>query len=133
MAENNATLTLPTGEVVELPVLKGSYGPDVVDVSGLLKAGYFTYDPGFMSTAATESKITYIDGGKGVLLHRGYSIEDLAENSDFSRPAISFGTDNYLTKSKSRSLLLTSRVIRCCMNRWPTSLTDSTTMLIQWR
>src|SRR6056300_1044530 len=83
MAENNATLTLPTGEVVELPVLKGSYGPDVIDVSGLLKAGYFTYDPGFMSTAATESKITYIDGGKGVLLHRGYSIEDLAENSDF--------------------------------------------------
>ena len=83
MAENNATLTLPTGEVVELPVLKGSYGPDVIDVSGLLKAGYFTYDPGFMSTAATESKITYIDGGKGVLLQRGYSIEDLAENSDF--------------------------------------------------
>mgnify|MGYP000288117178 CR=1 FL=1 len=83
MAENNATLTLPTGEVVELPVLKGSYGPDVIDVSGLLKAGYFTYDPGFMSTAATESAITYIDGGEGVLLHRGYSIEDLAENSDY--------------------------------------------------
>ena len=75
MAEQNATLTLPTGEVVELPVLKGSYGPDVIDVSGLLKAGFFTYDPGFMSTAATESTITYIDGGEGVLLHRGYSIE----------------------------------------------------------
>ena len=83
MAEQNATLTLPTGEVVELPVLKGSYGPDVIDVSGLLKAGFFTYDPGFMSTAATESTITYIDGGEGVLLHRGYSIEDLAENSNY--------------------------------------------------
>ena len=83
MAEKNATLTLPTGEVIDLPVLKGSYGPDVVDVSGLLKAGYFTYDPGFMSTAATESKITFIDGDQGVLLHRGYSIEELAEQSDF--------------------------------------------------
>ncbi|HCL68477.1 MAG TPA: citrate (Si)-synthase, partial [Gammaproteobacteria bacterium] len=83
MAEKNATLTLPTGEVIDLPVLKGSYGPDVVDVSGLLKAGYFTYDPGFMSTAATESKITFIDGNQGVLLHRGYSIEELAEHSDF--------------------------------------------------
>ena len=83
MAEKNAKLTLPTGEVIDLPVLKGSYGPDVVDVSGLLKAGYFTYDPGFMSTAATESKITFIDGDQGVLLHRGYSIEELAEHSDF--------------------------------------------------
>ncbi|HAN81506.1 MAG TPA: citrate (Si)-synthase [Gammaproteobacteria bacterium] len=83
MAGKNATLTLPTGEVIDLPVLKGSYGPDVVDVSGLLNAGYFTYDPGFMSTAATESKITFIDGNQGVLLHRGYSIEELAEHSDF--------------------------------------------------
>ena len=83
MAGKNATLTLPTGEVIDLPVLKGSYGPDVVDVSGLLNAGYFTYDPGFMSTAATESKITFIDGNRGVLLHRGYSIEELAEHSDF--------------------------------------------------
>ncbi len=83
MAEKNAALTLPTGEIVNLPVLKGSYGPDVIDVSGLLKAGYFTYDIGFMSTAASESKITFIDGDAGVLLHRGYSIEDLAEHSDF--------------------------------------------------
>ena len=82
MAEQNATLTLPTGEVVELPVLKGSYGPDVIDVSGLLKAGFFTYDPGFMSTAATESTIIH-RWRRGVLLHRGYSIEDLAENSNY--------------------------------------------------
>jgi len=83
MAEKNATLTLPTGEVVELPVYQGTTGPDVIDVSALLKAGYFTFDPGFMSTAATESKITYIDGDQGILLHRGYSIEDLAEKSDY--------------------------------------------------
>ncbi|MDC1207773.1 citrate synthase [Litorivicinus sp.] len=83
MAEKNALLTLPTGETITLPIYQGSTGPDVIDVSGLLKAGYFTYDPGFMSTAATESKITYIDGDQGILLHRGYSIEDLAEKSDY--------------------------------------------------
>jgi Citrate synthase len=72
MAEEHAKLTLPSGEVLELPVYQGTTGPDVVDVSGLLKSGYFTYDPGFMSTAATESKITYIDGDQGILLHRGF-------------------------------------------------------------
>ena len=83
MADKHATLTLPTGKTMELPVYSGSIGPDVIDVAGLLKEGYFTHDPGFMSTSATESKITFIDGDKGVLLHRGYSIEDLAEHSDY--------------------------------------------------
>lgn len=83
MADKHATLTLPTGKTVELPVYSGSIGPDVIDVAGLLKEGYFTHDPGFMSTSATESKITYIDGDQGILLHRGYSIEDLAEHSDY--------------------------------------------------
>ncbi|MCF6768510.1 citrate synthase [Thiotrichales bacterium 19S11-10] len=68
---------------VELPVLGGSEGPDTIDVSALVKTGKFTYDPGFMSTAACESKITYIDGSNGILLHRGYPIADLAENTDF--------------------------------------------------
>jgi citrate synthase len=63
--------------------MSGTIGPDVVDVGGLTAKGYFTYDPGFVSTASCESKITYIDGGKGVLLHRGYPIEQLAEKSDF--------------------------------------------------
>lgn len=83
MADKHATLTLPTGKTIELPVYYGSIGPDVIDVAGLLKEGYFTHDPGFMSTSATESKITFIDGDKGILLHRGYSIEDLAEHSDY--------------------------------------------------
>ncbi len=83
MADQNAILTLPSGEVIKLPIHSGSMGPDVIGVSELLKAGYFTYDPGFISTAATESKITFIDGENGILLHRGYSIEDLAENSDY--------------------------------------------------
>jgi citrate synthase len=67
----------------DLPVLSGSVGPDVIDVRSLASEGLFTYDPGFVSTAACESKITYIDGGAGVLLHRGYPIEQLAEKSDY--------------------------------------------------
>ena len=71
------------GKELELPIRSGSAGPDVVDVSGLTRQGYFTYDPGFVSTASCDSAITYIDGGKGELLHRGYPIEQLAEHSDF--------------------------------------------------
>ncbi|HYF22018.1 MAG TPA: citrate synthase [Caulobacteraceae bacterium] len=69
---------------ISLPVLKGSTGPDVVDIRKLYgEADVFTYDPGFTSTAACESKITYIDGDKGILLHRGYPIDQLAEKSTF--------------------------------------------------
>lgn len=68
---------------VELPVKKGTLGFDVLDVSTLSKLNTFTYDPGFMSTASCESKITYIDGDKGILLHRGYPIEALCQQSNF--------------------------------------------------
>lgn len=68
---------------IELPIYNGTIGPSVVDVTQFGKTGLFTYDPGFMSTAACTSKITYIDGDQGVLLHRGYPIEQLAEKSDF--------------------------------------------------
>ena len=71
------------GKTVELPVLSGTLGPDVIDVGKLTGEGYFTYDPGFVSTASCESAITYIDGADGVLLHRGYPIEQLAEESDY--------------------------------------------------
>ncbi|GAA5526119.1 citrate synthase [Microbulbifer aestuariivivens] len=64
-------------------MLSGTLGPDVVDVGSLTGKGLFTYDPGFVSTAACESKITFIDGAKGQLLHRGYPIEQLAEKSDY--------------------------------------------------
>jgi len=67
---------------IDLPIYSSSVGPDVIDVTSITKNGFFTYDPGFMSTAACESKITFIDGGKGVLLHRGYPIEQLAVSSD---------------------------------------------------
>ncbi len=84
MAEKLARLTIEGSKnSVELPVYSGTLGPDVIDVRKLTAEGVFTYDPGFVSTAACESKITFIDGDKGVLLHRGYPIEQLAEHSDF--------------------------------------------------
>ena len=73
-----------TGKQVSLPVMKGSTGPDVIDIRKLYaETGCFTYDPGFTSTGSCESKITYIDGDEGVLLHRGYAIDDLAEHATF--------------------------------------------------
>lgn len=76
------------GKTVELPVLSGTDGPDVVDVRSLYsKANLFTFDPGFTSTASCESQITFIDGEAGRLLHRGYPIEQLAENSGFMEVA----------------------------------------------
>ena len=83
MADKKAQLIIEGAAPVELPILSGNMGPDVIDVRGLTSQGVFTYDPGFMSTAACESKITFIDGDKGVLLHRGYPIEQLAEKSDY--------------------------------------------------
>ena len=72
------------GKAVELPILKGTDGPAVVDIRKLYaEADVFTYDPGFTSTASCESKITFIDGDKGILLHRGYPIDQLAEQSSF--------------------------------------------------
>jgi citrate synthase len=67
-----------------LPIYDGTVGPEVLDVSKLYNnTGRFTYDPGFTSTASCESKITYIDGDKGILLHRGYSIGELADKGSF--------------------------------------------------
>jgi citrate synthase len=84
-ANVKATLSFSDGAPsVELPIYKGSVGPDVIDIRKLYaQTGKFTFDPGFMSTAACESSITYIDGDKGELLYRGYPIEQLAVNCDF--------------------------------------------------
>jgi citrate synthase len=82
MSGKKITLTIDD-KSIDLPVTSGTMGPDVIDVKDVLSQGYFTYDPGFMATAACESKITFIDGDKGVLLHRGYPIEQLAEKSDY--------------------------------------------------
>jgi citrate synthase len=78
------TLTYREGkENLDFPVLGGSLGPDVIDINGLSKTGMFTFDPGYLSTASCESKITFIDGDKGLLYYRGYPIEQLAEQSDY--------------------------------------------------
>jgi len=87
MVDKTHTLTLTdnvSGKSIELPVLRGTHGPPVVDIGSLYRDfGYFTYDPGFVSTASCRSAITFIDGDKGVLLYRGYPIEQLAEKSSF--------------------------------------------------
>ncbi|MBK6867273.1 MAG: citrate (Si)-synthase [Burkholderiales bacterium] len=85
LADNKATLSFSNGSPeVELPVYQGTIGPDVVDIRKLYgQTGMFTYDPGFMSTAACQSSITYIDGDKGELLYRGYPIEQLAQKCDY--------------------------------------------------
>ncbi|MBV5258675.1 citrate (Si)-synthase [Synechococcus moorigangaii CMS01] len=81
--KGSAQLTI-NGKTIDLPVLGGSVGPDVIDIRTLYRdAGVFTYDPGFTSTGSCESQITYIDGDEGVLLYRGYPIDQLAENSSF--------------------------------------------------
>ena len=84
MADKTATLKLPDGKSIDFPVHAGTTGPDVVDIRALYgKTGLFTYDPGFLSTASCSSSITYIDGDAGVLLYRGYPIEQLAQHCDF--------------------------------------------------
>ena len=87
MGEKKATLSIDDqdGSVksIDLPVMEAELGPDVVGVASLTANGLFTYDPGFTSTASCESKITFIDGEKGILLHRGYPIEQLAKESDY--------------------------------------------------
>ena len=84
---NDTTVTLidnASGRRVELPLLKGTEGPSTLDIRKLYnELGYFTFDPGFMSTASCESRITFIDGDEGLLRYRGYPIEQLAENSSY--------------------------------------------------
>lgn len=83
MADKKATLHIEGRAPIELPIIQGELGPEVIDVRQLGANGYFTYDPGFLATASCESQITYIDGNKGILLHRGYPIDQLANNADY--------------------------------------------------
>jgi citrate synthase len=84
MTDKKATLSIEgRADAVELPIRTGTLGPDVIDVASLTGNGVFTFDPGFTSTASCESKITFIDGNAGVLLHRGYPIDDLAQNTTY--------------------------------------------------
>ena len=82
MADTNAKLTV-NGEEYGLPIITGALGRPVIDIAALQDSGFWSYDPGFKVTAPVESKITYIDGGKGELLHRGYPIDQLANNAEY--------------------------------------------------
>ncbi|MDC8830946.1 citrate synthase [Alteromonas gilva] len=82
MADQKAILKAGDKEI-ELPILSGTAGQDVIDIRALGKHGYFTYDPGFLATGSCESSITFIDGEKGVLLHRGFPIEELARDANY--------------------------------------------------
>jgi len=84
MTEKKAQLTADIFDGnCEFPILEGTLGPSVIDVRSLTSKGAFTYDPGFVSTASCESKITFIDGEKGILLHRGYPIGELASKAEY--------------------------------------------------
>ena len=84
MSEDAYRLTSPDGLEMELPIRKGTVGPDVIEIARLYREHrVFTYDPGFVSTGSCESDITYIDGEKGILMYRGYPVEQLAEHSSF--------------------------------------------------
>ncbi len=83
MTNKIARLSIDGHDPIDLPILKPTLGNDCIDINKLGDQGYFTYDPGFVSTAACESKITFIDGDAGILLYRGYPIEQLAEKKDF--------------------------------------------------
>src|SRR3990167_7407197 len=82
MPDNVAKLSVKNNNL-ELPILKGTLGPAVIDINQLSKHDLFTFDPGYVSTASCESKITFIDGNEGILLYRGYPIDQLAEKCDF--------------------------------------------------
>src|SRR5210317_1400128 len=84
MSQDSYRLTSPDGSEMELPIRRGTVGPDVIDIAGLYKGqGVFTFDPGFVSTGSCESDITFIDGEEGVLMYRGYPVEQLAAHSNF--------------------------------------------------
>ena len=102
-----------TGRKSELPVRPGTIGPSVVDVGSVYRDhDVFTFDPGFGVTASCESKITYIDGDAGVLLYRGYPVEQLAEKSTFMECAISCCTGSSRAAGSSRSSRAASVITR---------------------
>lgn len=110
MAEKHAQLKIDGIEqTFNLPVYSGTLGPDVIDVRGLGSQGIFTFDPGYVSTASCESQITYIDGAKGILLHRGYPIEQLAEKSDFLETAYLLLHGNLPKDDEKQSFIRTIR------------------------
>ena len=114
-----ATLMVGSNQQAHLPVRSGSIGPDVIDVGRLYRdTGCFTYDPGFTSTANCSSRITYIDGDEGVLLYRGYPIEQLAPQVELHRGLLPAAARRAAdARASSRSSAPRSRATRWCTSR----------------
>ena len=104
MIEKAAKLQLNSDTCVELPIYQPTLGNDVIDVRNLGKNKFYTFDPGFMATAACESKITFIDGEKGILLYRGYPIQELAEQAEYSEIIYLMLYDELPTPAQNQTL-----------------------------
>lgn len=128
-----ATLMIPGKDPIKLPILKGTLGPEVIDIRELGKQGYFTYDPGFVSTASCMSRITFIDGKKGILLYRGYPIDQLATKCDYLQVCYLCSKVNYLTKSNIRLSYTELSTIRWFTHRWNLYSRLSVVTLTQWQ
>ena len=132
--EKTATLSLHDGKTLDFPVLPGRIGPDVIDMRALYgKTGMFTYDPGFMSTASCRSKITYIDGDEGILLYRGYPIEQLAEHCDFLEVCYLMLNGELPNASRRTSSTTSSRTTRWCTSSSRASTRASAATRTRWR
>jgi citrate synthase len=130
---DTAKLQVP-GKEVEYPILKGSTGPDVVDIRKLYgQTGMFTYDPGFTSTASCESGLTFIDGDEGVLLHRGYPIGQLAEKSSFMEVSYLLLNGELPTRTSWTKFRTRSPATRCCTSSSRPSIAASAAMRTRWR
>jgi citrate synthase len=115
MSDNFVTLQLPCGKTVQLPILQGTAGPPMIDIRTLYSTtGMFTFDPGFTCTGSCESKITFVDGEKGILQYRGYSIESIADRCDYMEVCylLMFGElpssvqkKNFVSKIQKQSML----------------------------
>ena len=129
------TATLTYGnKSYELPAFSGSAGPNVIDIRKLYgEADVFTYDPGFTSTASCESDITFIDGDKGILLYRGYPIDQLAAHSDFLEVCTCCCTASCPTRSRWLRSTAPSPIIRWCTNSWRRFSAASGAMRTRWR
>ncbi len=132
MADKKATLHIEGKAPIELPIMDGSLGPQVIDVRTLGSNGYFTFDPGFLATASCESQITYIDGAKGILLHRGYPIDQLANNADYLEVCYILLYGEALIVSNMKSSRKSLLVTLWFMNRSRAFSTVSAVMLTRW-
>ena len=133
MADSKASLSIDGKVVADLPILSGSAGHDVIDIRTLGSAGYFTYDPGFLATASCESSITYIDGAKGILQHRGYPIDSLAKEADYLEVCYILLTVMRQLKRNMMSLKTSSQTTPWCMKKLLTFSKVSYLMLTQWQ